>query len=67
MSRDFILEKIPRFANCKVTIDGTTYELEMVRDNGCHVNVSEDGVLRDRIALTKTDMKAFYVLLTTTK
>ena len=61
--KKFLLDKIPHFGAGKVTIDKTTYELTMVNDNGCHLTVTEGGMMKDQISLTKNDMKAFYVLL----
>ena len=63
--KNFILDKKPTMNEAEVTIDGVKYQLRMVRDNGCYLSVYEHDLLRDEIALTRTDMKALFLLLST--
>ena len=61
---DFLLDKKPKFCNGKVAFDKTEYYLEMVNGNGALLRVSENGIPREELILTKTDMKALFLLLT---
>jgi hypothetical protein len=58
---DFILDKIPKFSDAMTTIEGTTYSLRMVKNNGCVLTVEDGTHARDQIALTRIDMKALYL------
>jgi len=62
--RNFILDKKPSINEANVTLDGTRYNLRIVKENGCYISIFEYGIIRDEIALTKKDMKAIYLLLT---
>lgn len=63
----FILDVNPKFGSARVNIGTTTYELKMIKNNGCHVTILENGIDKDQISLTRTDMLAFYLLLTSNK
>ena len=62
---EFLLDKLPRFGNGTVKIGKTSYELRMVQDNNCGgiLTVWEDGIAKDQIYLSLTDMKGIYLLL----
>jgi hypothetical protein len=63
--RQFILDKTPNFNNAKVTVDNFTYELKRIKNNGCYLSVTNhEGIERDQITLTTSDMRALYCLLT---
>lgn len=61
----FLLEKLPKFGNGTVTIGKTSYELRMVSDGNCGgvLTVWENGLAKDQICLSLTDMKGIYLLL----
>ena len=63
--KNFILTEHPNFGEEKVNFDGTIYHLAQVKGNGCCLTVIDEatGIERDRICLSKTDMKALFVLL----
>jgi len=63
--RNFILDKKPSMNEANVTLDGVRYNLRMVQNNGCYISIFEHDIIRDEIALTKKDMMAIYLLLTT--
>lgn len=66
MKRKFILDKIPRFSDGNVTIDGHRFELINVNGNGAYfVEYSENGLEKDEVSFTKQAMKALFLLLTT--
>ena len=63
--KDFILDKNPNINEANVTLDGVHYNLRMIHGNGCYLSVFERGILTDEIALTKRDMRAIHLLLST--
>jgi len=67
--KGFILTEHPNFGEERLTLDGFVYELKQIKQNGCYLTVYQmiDGleVERDRLSLTKTDMKALFMLLCT--
>ncbi len=63
--KNFILDKKTTINEAEVTLDGITYHLKMVHGNGCYVTIFQNDILKDEIALTRTDMKAIFLLLTT--
>jgi hypothetical protein len=63
--RQFILDKTPKFGEAKVTMDGFSYKLTRINGNGCYLSVTDsNGLERDQITLTTTDMRALFCLLT---
>jgi hypothetical protein len=63
--KQFILDHNPKFGGAKVTLDNFTYELKRIKDNGCYLSVTNhDGIERDQLTLTTTDMRALFCLLT---
>ena len=65
--KNFILDVTDNEIETNVTIGETTYQLRMRNKYGCVIKIFEHDVERDQIALTRTDMKAFFMLLTTDK
>jgi hypothetical protein len=62
---EFLLDKLPKFGDGKVTIGKTSYELRMVQDGNCGgiLTVWENGLAKDQICLSLMDMKGIYLLL----
>lgn len=62
---EFLLDKLPKFGDGKVTMGKTTYELRMVDNGNCGsvLTVWENGIAKDQICLSLTDMKGIYLLL----
>jgi hypothetical protein len=65
--KNFILTDHPNFGEEKVTIENTTYCLNQVKGNGAILTISIGGEERDRMCLSKVDMKALFILLCTEK
>ena len=63
--KNFILDKKPTMNEAELTIENTKYQLRMVKNNGCYLSIYEHDILKDEIALTRTDMKALFLLLST--
>jgi len=63
--RNFILDQNPKFYEAKVKLGNFEYHLKRIQNNGCYFSVWENGLERDQITLTTTDMEALYLLLTT--
>jgi len=68
--KNFLLDSSPNFGEVKCTIKddkgkGHGYTLSRVRNNGCILSVTEDGIERDSVVFTMTDLKALFCLLTT--
>lgn len=58
--KNFLLDSNPSFGESKVTVDDFEYVLKNVNDHAT-------GLERDHIALTRSDLKALFLLLCTEK
>ena len=69
--KGFVLDAKPNFGECKVSLkDGINdfeYTLRSVKGNGCYLSVWQNGLEKDCITFTKTDLKALFLLLNTEK
>jgi len=64
--KHFILDVKPDFCESSVCVDGQKFKLKNVKGNGCYfVEYNKDELAIDEIALTRTALKALYLLLTT--
>lgn len=64
---NFLLTKHPNFGEVKVKIENTEYLLAQVKGNGAVLKISSVGVELESLCLSKTDMKALFMLLYTEK
>jgi hypothetical protein len=67
--KNYLLDKNPNFGEVKCTLKDDKgkehhYALERVRNNGCVLSVTEDGVERDSVVFTMIDCRALFMLLT---
>ena len=60
---NFLLTRHPNFGESKVKIENTTYLLTQVTGNGVLLKISKDGIDLEQLCLSKTDMKALFLLL----
>jgi hypothetical protein len=65
----FLLDSNPTFGESKVTVDDFEYVLKNVKGNGCYLTIvgKVDGLERDHIAFTRSDLRALFLLLCTEK
>jgi hypothetical protein len=67
--KNFLLTTHPNFGETSVTVDGYVYKLCQVKGNGLYLSISgeKDGIERDMVTFTKSDLKALFLLLSTEK
>ena len=64
--RNFLLDEQPNFSESVTIVNHAKFRLKNVMNNGCYfIEYDEDDNEKDRVCLTKTAMKALYLLLTT--